>query len=286
MELNGEKFEVLNYSLNKSLLLRKLPFTKEHLQYNLPDGSIIDPRDTVKDLGVLLSNNCSWSPHIHQMLKSARKVAAWVLSAFCTRSSPLMLTLYKTMVRSKLEYCCPVWDPSKIEDICEIENIQRSFTRKISSCSNLSYWERLKKLKLMSLQRRRERYAIIHTWKIANGVAPNDIGMIFKKHQRLGLKAVSPSLFQKAQTSVASHYHNSFGVRATRLWNLLPKFVNELDTLDSFKAGLGDFLGKYPDTPPTKGYTAVNSNSLVDWNIQRSPGHQGLEDSHADVVHL
>ena len=286
MELNGDKFEVLNYSLNKSRLLRELPFTNRFLQYHLSDGTVIEPSNTVKDLGVLLSNDCSWSPHIRQMLVSARKVAAWVLSIFRTRSPLLMITLYKTMVRSKLEYCCPVWDPSKIDDICGIENIQRNFTRKISSCSNLNYWERLKKLKLMSLQRRRERYIIIHTWKIANGAAPNDINMAFRKNQRLGLKATIPKLFPRAQNSVASHYHNSFGIKAARLWNLLPKSANETTTLESFKVALGKFLDTFPDTPPSRGYTAVNSNSLVEWNLQRSPGYRGLEDSHVDVVHL
>lgn len=182
--------------------------------------------------------------------------------------------------------CCPVWDPFKIEDITEIESIQRNFTRKISGLSHLNYWERLQKLNLMSLQRRRERYIIIHTWKIANGAAPNDINMTFKNNQRLGLKVIPPKLNHKAQTSISSHYHNSFAVRAARLWNLLPKCVNERLTLESLKTGLGEFLRSYPDTPPTKGHTAVNSNSLVDWNLQRSSGRQGLEDSHGDVVHL
>lgn len=286
MQLNGDKFEVLNYSLNKSHLLRNLPFTQEYLEYNLSDGTTIQPSKTVKDLGILLSNDCSWSPHIHQMLISARKVAAWVLSVFRTRSPVLMLTLFKTMVRSKLEYCCPVWDPSKIEDIREIENMQRNFTRKISGCKDLNYWERLLKLNLMSLQRRRERYIIIHTWKIANGDAPNDIGMIFKTNKRLGIKAVVPGLFTKAQSSVATHYHNSFGVKATRLWNLLPKRVNESTSLDSLKVGLGEFLSSFPDTPPTRGYTAVNNNSLLEWNLQRSSGHEGLVDSHVDVLHM
>ena len=36
-----------------------------------------------------------------------------------------------------------------------------------------------------------------------------------------------------------------------------------------------------------KGYTAViNSNSFVEWDIQRSPGYRGLEESHVEVVHL
>ena len=52
--------------------------------------------------------------------------------------------------KKQIEYCCPVWDPAKTEDIANIESIQRNFTRKIANCKDLDYWERLKKLKLMS----------------------------------------------------------------------------------------------------------------------------------------
>ena len=277
MELNCKKFEVMNYTLKKSETIRKLPFTAQYLQYQLADGTIIQPSDTVRDLGVLLSNDCSMSPHVNQMLMSARKVSAWVFSVFRTRSVEPMMQLYKTMVRSKLEYCCPVWDPSKIQDIEAIEKIQQNFTKRLSNCQNLNYWERLKKLKLMSLQRRRERYIIIHTWKIVHGHAPNDIGMEFKSNSRRGLKAVVPSLYPKAQTSMSTHYHNSFGVKAARLWNLLPKEVNEKCDLESFKASLGKFLDSFPDTPPTSGYTAINNNSLEQWNLQKKSTNQGLE---------
>ena len=79
------------------------------------------------------------------------------------------------MVRSRLEYCCPVWNPVKISDIQKLENVQRCFVRKIAGLKDMDYWDRLKKLKMMSLQRRRERYCIIQVWKIINGHAPNDV---------------------------------------------------------------------------------------------------------------
>ena len=175
------------------------------------------------------------------------------------------------MVRSKLEYCCPVWNPHKVEDISNIESVQKNFTRRIRSCKNLDYWQRLKKLKLMSLQRRRERYIIIHVlWKIVNGHAPNDVALSFKTHQRLGVRAVVPPLQLKAQKSVRTHYEHSFSVKGPQLWNILPKAVNELATLDEFKVALGVFLSSIPDTPPVKGYPRSTTNSLLDYNTRRT----------------
>ena len=173
------------------------------------------------------------------------------------------------MVRSKLEYCCPVWNPDKIGDIETIESIQRHYTRRISGCQNLDYWERLQKLDLLSLQRRRERYILIHTWKMMNGLAPNDISMQFKESSRHGIKATVPAFNKKAQCSISTLYENSFGVKAAKLWNLLPKEVNTIQVLETFKSSLAKFLKGFPDTPPTKGYTAITNNSLLEWTLQK-----------------
>ena len=269
MELHENKFQLLSYSLNSSYLLRQLPFYPENYEYKTPKGHIIEPTDTVKDLGVLVSSNRKWSAHIEHTVQGAQKMASWALSAFRDRSSTLMLTLFKTMVRSRLEYCCPVWNPVKIADIQKLENVQRSFIRKIVGLKDMSYWDRLKKLKLLSLQRRRERYCIIQVWKMINNHAPNDVKMQFTRHSRHGIKAKIPSLNTNAQLSVQSDYDNSFGVRAAQLWNVLPSETNTLETLDSFKIALGRFLERFPDTPPVPGYTPANDNSLLSWKETR-----------------
>ena len=192
-------------------------------------------------------------------------MASWVLSVFRDRSPLVMLTLYKSMVRCKLEYCCPLWNPYKVKEITSLENIQRSFTRKIAGCQTLDYWERLKKLNLLSLQRRRERYTIIHIWKILNGHAPNDIGLTTYTNNRLGIKIALPAINHKSQSSVRSDYENSFRIKGSRLWNLLPRSINTITDLDILKVELGKYLRSIPDTPPVPGYTAANRNSLLDW---------------------
>ena len=64
---------------------------------------------------------------------------------------------------------------------------------------DLSYYDRLKRLNLMSLQRRRERYILIHTWKIINNFCPNDIGLEVNRNQRLGIKLYYPILIRRVQ---------------------------------------------------------------------------------------
>ena len=65
-------------------------------------------------------------------MTEARHVASWVLGAIRDRTVLTMTTLFKALVRSKLEYCCPLWDPSKITDIETLDNVQKQVTRRIT----------------------------------------------------------------------------------------------------------------------------------------------------------
>ena len=268
MDLHEDKFEVMNYRINSSTFLRELPFSSSLTTYETSEGKDITPSQLVKDLGVNLSTDCKWDAHIKIISNNAKKMASWVLGTFKDRSKFLMTLLFKTMVRSRLEYCSALWNPHRIQDIQTLEAIQRSFTRRISGCQNLNYWERLKFLHLPSLQRRRERYIIINTWKILQKKAPNDINMVFYESDRLGVRVKVPPRVKGCSSAIGSIYEHSFSVKAAKLWNILPKSVNTAPDLNSLKAALGKFLEKFPDTPPTPGYTSQCSNSLLDWSIQ------------------
>ena len=127
------------------------------------------------------------------------------------------------------------------------------------------YWERLSKLKLQSLQRRRERYIIIHCWKTLHNLVPNDLDMEFYHRERLGWRARIPKFSSRAKQSSKTLYDASFAVNGPKLWNTLPKEVNTVTDLDWFKVCLGKFLETIPDKPPTTGYTAANANSILNW---------------------
>ena len=270
MSLHEHKFELLIHSQNKKPST-ELPFHNEHFVYETLSGQLIEEANIVRDLGVNISSDLSWTPHINKICDKARQMTAWTLSVFSDRSEALMLTLFKTMIRSTLEYCCPLWSPSKISDIQMLEGVQRHFTSRISGLSDLSYWERLDKLKLMSLQRRRERYQVICVFKILNELMPNDIGITFTDHGRRGIRATVPPLNRAATNKAQSMYDDSFAVMGPRLWNCIPAETTRKTKLSSFKSSLGSFLKQTPDTPPTPGYISINNNSLVAYAVSGQP---------------
>ena len=259
MQLHEDKFEYVNHSTGEGNLLRNLPFTSEFYQYTTPNGSIIEPIDKVRDLGVLISANLSWDPHISIMTDSARKMCSWILSVFQSRDRLTMMTLYKSLIRSRLEYCSPLWTNNKVETIVKLEQIQRFFTSRIDGCSELTYYERLQHLNLMSLQRRRERYTILHLFKILHNTAPNDINITFTNSDRRGISANVPTLSRTAKPKFQSMYDSSFVVFAPRLWNTLPKKMRQEESFTKFKASLTRYMLTIQDQPPIAGIASSNS---------------------------
>ena len=124
----------------------------------------------------------------------------------------------------------------------------------------------------MSLQRRRERFSIIHVWKILNEISPNDLQLEFTTSARNGIKVKLPSIDRAALQSARTLYEHSFAINAAKLWNILPKEVSESVKLDPFKVKLGAFLDSFPDTPLSTGYVTANNNSLLEWHVSRLGG--------------
>ena len=188
MKLHEDKFELMVHKHRPNSAFYELPFVSESMMYTISGGDTIQPTDNLRDLGITVCSDLSWSLHISSIACKARSIASWVFSVFKTRSTFTMLTLYKSLVRSNLEYCCPLWNPNKLADIQQLESVQRTFTSRIAGVQHLNYWERLKALNLMSLQRRRERYVILQMWKILHCVSPNDIDTQFSTPPRQGIR--------------------------------------------------------------------------------------------------
>ena len=186
-------------------------------------------------------------------------MAGWILSVFSGRCRDLMVPLFKSLVRSRTEFCCPLWHPTKIDDIKKLESVQRAYTAKIEEVRHLPYWERLAALGLMSLQRRRERYIVIHIFKILHDMAPNDLNMEFYESNRRGNICKLPPLVRNAKAKYQTKYDQSFRVLGAKLWNLLPKQVKVKKSLDSFKTAVTTFITQFPDRPPVPGITSDNS---------------------------
>ena len=270
MKLHEDKFQLMSYQSRMRLPADAVPFNSYLYSYTVGEDLQLFPSAHIRDLGVTISMSCSWLEQINKLVSKARDMASWVLSVFRARDRESMLTLYKSLVRSHIEYCSPLWHPSKVSEIQKLEGVQRFFTKRIEGVSHLTYWERLKQLNLMSLQRRRERYILIHVWKILYGLVPNDVKLKFREPSRLGIQAEVPALIRCSRLAVQSLYESSFAVVGPRLWNSLPSRLSVLDSLEIFKGHLTKFMLELPDEPPVVGYARRDTNTLSEVVLRRS----------------
>ena len=142
--------------------------------------------------------------------------------------------------------------------------LQLNKSRKLHiSMKEVNYWDRLRKLELMYLQRRREQIIIIHIWKILNRIYPNTINLEFKLHSRSGsLKAIVKTL-PKIRGRILTSFDASFIIKAANLWNTIPAELTHISSLDLFRNSLSKFLKGVPDEPPLPGYPYQCDNSLT-----------------------
>ena len=237
----------------------------------------------MKDLGVVMSDDCSFSEHIKHIVKKAKEMSAWILRTFNTRSSALMLTLWKSLVIPHLDYCSQLWSPLAKGEIQDLESTQRSFVRKIKGLAQFSYWEQLKRLNLKSLERRRERYMIMYIWSILEGIVPNisnaNEGIETKNHVRHGRKCVIPIVKRSPYAAVIEA---SLRVHGAKLFNAMPSSIRNLTncTKEHFKVKLDEVLLKIPDEPQLRRYTSyrrTDSNSILDMIRLSSVGLSELD---------
>ena len=94
-----------------------------------PSMNMTNSSDHTRKLGITMSGDCSFNEHISMRTKQCRQVTGWILHTFKARDKCAMLTPFKSLVLSRLEYGCQLWSPSSINQINAIENIEIKFTK-------------------------------------------------------------------------------------------------------------------------------------------------------------
>ena len=114
MLFNNKKLEVLRYGPDTNL--------KDETSYYCPDGSPIQEKESLRDLGVTMSNTATFAEHINNTCQKARDMCSWILRTFKSRAPGPMKTLWKALVLPILDYCSQLWCPIKKGLIQQLED--------------------------------------------------------------------------------------------------------------------------------------------------------------------
>ena len=112
MEFHPVKSSVMRVATSRDPLM---------LSYKLK-GHPLQAETTSKYLGVVLSNNLDWKPHIDRIVKKSNNILRRNLRI---DNQEIKTMAYMTMVRSNLEYCATVLNPYKKDHIHKMEMVLR-----------------------------------------------------------------------------------------------------------------------------------------------------------------
>ena len=129
--------------------------------------------------------------------------------------------LYISLIRPHLEYAVPVWNPYLRKDIEKLENVQHRASRLCPGISKKSYEERLRALRLTTLETRRKRGDLIQFYKSLNGLDRIEwMNELLKVDRGVNLRNGGVS-FHREPANITTERDQFFINRVIPLWNNL-----------------------------------------------------------------
>ncbi|MEL7309428.1 MAG: reverse transcriptase domain-containing protein, partial [Pseudomonadota bacterium] len=210
-----------------------------HHQYML-SGLTLEQCNEFKDLGVILSKSLNFKVHVSRTVSKASRMLGMLKKSFCSRDPLLFLILYKSFVRSILEYSCVLWAPHNKGLIFSIEKVQKRFCRFFKHLNGLDYRSKLANLNLLSLEARRLRYKLIFLYKMMNGLVDLPVNELCTFSGRL----YSPHPYDRLLVPHSKHSYRAhfFLVDVVPHWNSMFISERKVDNVSQFKKSVASYF--------------------------------------------
>ena len=228
LDINIKKCHILSIS--------SVPINPTSQTYSL-NGSDISPSSTSVDLGITVSGDLSYKAHINNIVAAAYRRQSIFFRGFISRDLRIVRQAFITYIRPILEYNSVIWNPTEVYLVDALENVLRSYTRRIPCLSHLPYTTRLSLIKLESLEIRRLRFDLIYYYKVLGNLTPLNPNDYFIIH-RTNPASRSYPIYLLKPPKVTNKLSSSFFFRNTNVFNDLPHDLKSATSLASFKNGL------------------------------------------------
>ena len=220
-----------------------------------------------KDLGVVINQSLSPSHHIATCVSRANRLVGLIKRRYENKSKMNIIALYKSLVRTHLEYCVQAWRPHNQKDIDNLEGVQRRMTKMINGMGEDEYNLRLSNTNLLSLEMRRLRSDLIEVFKIMHNLEGVKREGFFQLRIDTGRRGHYLTILkQHCRLNVRKYF---FTHRVVDTWNKMSedtvnsktenRFKNQIDPW--FKQHGGLYISQRRRHAPiiqTHGHTATN----------------------------
>ena len=167
---------------------------------------------------------------MNKAASKANRILGLLKSTFVNRDARTWKKLYTVYVRPHVEFAISAWSPYLHKDVSTLEKVQRRATKFIRECKGQSYVERCKKLKLTTLEVRRIRGDLIQLFKIVKGI---------DEVEWFSTLLVAPNgrrtQLRREIVRGCNQRHNFFTNRTINIWNRLPAYIINAQSVNQFK---------------------------------------------------
>ena len=209
-------------------------------EYTLRDHTL-ETVPKAKYLGVTISSDLSWTPHICNIVNRANRTLGLLRRNLKVRSQSIKKQAYETLVRPTLEYASSVWDPYTKNDTKMLEAVQRRAARWVTRKyrKTLSVQQMMDTLQWPSLQERRRKARLTNFYKFHNkSLTINTCHKpIPNSSDRKETRNSHPAGYRNPR-GIRSYRQNSFFPRTVNDWNSLPAETALSTTLEGFKSAI------------------------------------------------
>ena len=193
----------------------------------------------VKDLGITYNNKLSFSQHVSSITACANRRIGFIHRNFELADTKMFL--YKMLIRPKLEYCSFIYTLANKKEKDKVERVQRGLTRRIiGSQTRPSYITRCQNLDLEPIWLRRLKHNLILLFKLMHDTNGLNIEIKFLPKSRYSLRNSSHRLCQQKPKRLLKQ--RSFLTRYSNLWNRLPEYIRQSNSIGIFKNNLNAYL--------------------------------------------
>ena len=100
----------------------------------------IEPFNTLRDLGVILNDEATFTDHIEYVCKKVKQKIGWILRTFSCRKKQFMKQTFNSLVQPHIDYRSQLWMPNKKSEMKKIEKLLENFSARIPWLREQSYW--------------------------------------------------------------------------------------------------------------------------------------------------
>ena len=229
-----------------------------HFEYYM-DGDKIMEAEEEKDLGVWFGKNMKPTLQCDKAAKQANATLGLITRTFHYRTKKVLVPLYKTFVRPKMEHAVCAWRPWQQGEIDCLEKVQRRMVKMLCDVRGSDYQDRLRDVGLTTLEERRERGDMVETYKTLRGKNRVEKNEWFEAQEedarptRANATVIDGETVKKREVLVGQRANleirrNFFNVRVVNSWNRLPEEVKSAQSTNAFKNAYDGWIGKQQKT--------------------------------------